>query len=197
MIQRCSITILSVLLLGLTTAFAPETAEAGRTRRFIRVRYQGRLPYVRLYINGDYRATVRRGSSRSFYLRTRRRYRIRARYASRSSTKNIYLSPGSSTKIVTFYAPSRARESIEDLDEAPRKRYARLQIRYRGRKRYARCYIDGNYRGKIYRREYRTFRVRTGRYYTIKMKYASRTRSKEVYISRAQRSMKRITFYEP
>ena len=180
MIRKFSLALATLLMLGLSTAFTPKSAEAGRIRRFIRVRYRGRLPYIRLYINGTYKGKVRRGSSKSIYLKTRRRYRIRAKYAGRTSFKSVYLTPGSSTRIVTFYRPTRGGGRIDDGGDRPiRRRRVSLRIRYRGRKPYARCYINGISKGKIRRRSSRTFLVRRGRRYRIEMRFAGRRRKQE------------------
>ena len=91
MIRKKLFAAVSFILLGLTTVLIPTQVEAARLRKYIRVSYQGQLPYVRIYIDGSYKGQVSRGGQQSYYLRTGRTYSVRATYAGRSHTQSVYL----------------------------------------------------------------------------------------------------------
>ena len=86
---------------------------------------------------------------------------------------------------ISLIAPSKT--------EAARRRY--LRIKYKGSYRYVRLYINGRYKGKLYRNRTKRYRARTKRTYKIVVKMAGKRRSRSVYLPSFK--SKRVVFYGP
>lgn len=164
--------------------------KSGGRKATLRLRLSSSTPFrtASLYVNGSYKGVVYRTRTRSFQVPSGTvRVRLRKRY--RGTTyqykRSIYLSRGRRT-----FRIIRMRSADGDGDSSGG--VARIRVKLSSSSRVARAslYINGRYKGRIYRSSYRTFRVRAGRIRVYcrrtyrGRRYRSRTRRIRVYSGR-------------
>lgn len=134
----------NILLVALFLLFGT-VLQAGR----LRVVYRGNLPSVMVEINGHGRGRISRNSTRVFRV-LRRNARIRLYSGEMESVKNVRI-PRMRTTTVRFFRPV----------------FRGVVLRLEGRYNWARVYINGRMRGRVYRDRPRLIRLPPGRVYRI------------------------------
>lgn len=153
-----------VMVAALLTTVLPDSAAAARYRRVrVKLTSSSKIAWGKFYINGRYKGRIYRSRYRTFRLRTRRRYRMRVRRTWAGNRwyryKSVYLGRYGGRKTVFFHPKKRYGSS--------RYRNVRFKMTSSSQVRWAKLYINGRYRGRVYRNRYKRVRLRTGRRYRV------------------------------
>jgi len=159
--------VLFLMLFLVSIILIPLTASAATSSVEIKLSSYGSPSWAKLYVNGRYKGRVSRGRSKTLSLTSGKRYTIRMyRKMTRAyyyKTKSFYLAANAPSKLITIRMRKRTIRTSK---------YRRLRIKLSRRSfvAWAKLYVNGRYRGRIYRRRYRTFRVKGGRRLSITAK---------------------------
>lgn len=165
---------------------AKSGSDSGSSRRRINVKLtsSSKIAWGRLYVNGRYKTTVRRGSSRYIYLKAGRSYRfeVKRRWNGKNwlRRKTVHISSGSSTKTIYFHPMAKSGSGGS-------KAVLKVRLTRASRVAWANLSVDGEQKGKVRRTRYLRVNVTGGKYYTLVLtrtyrgnKYRAR---KRVYVS--------------
>ncbi len=175
-----------------------------RTVKF-KLTSSSRVGWAKLYINGAYKGHVRKSGYRRIRLRAGKTYKIVAKRrrgrANFYRRKSVFLSRNRvSTKRVILHVSRRSGYSDDEpvSDGGGRYRRVRCKLTSSAKVAWAKLYVNGAYKGKIYRDRGKTIRLRSGKSYRFKVRrvYRGRNyfRAKRSYIGSGSR-IKTIYFY--
>jgi len=161
----------------------PEGRFRYRTVKFKLTR-SSRVSWAKLYINGSYKGHVRKNGYKRIRLRAGKTYKVVAKRrrgrANFYRKKSVYLSRNRvSTKTVILHVSRRSgysEDTDSDLDDGGRYRRVRCKLTSSSKVAWAKLYVNGSYKGKIYRDRGKIIRLRSGRSYRFKVRRTYRGR---------------------
>lgn len=151
----------------------------GARYRYFKIILKGSYRTGFLYVNGRYYGKVYRGRSRWLKLRSGYYYRMYVRYGRVRHNRRVYL-PRSRNKTVLFRLPPNNSAGS-----------GRITVKLRGRYSWVKLYLNGKYRGKLYRSRKRVLRVRPGRTWLVQARRSGLIRTRRVYVGRAKKLQKK------